>query len=66
MTASAKLRSKQHALDSLAKLMGLYGKKPFVTLDHDEKRDANERKRRRRGDREEYRPSDAMPGFPLS
>jgi hypothetical protein len=40
LTASVKLHSKQHALDSLAKLMGLYGKKPFVTLDH-QKRDGN-------------------------
>ena len=38
--ASVKLHSKQHALDSLARLMGLYGKKPSVTIDH-EKRDAN-------------------------
>jgi phage terminase small subunit len=40
--ASIKLHSKQRALDSLAKLMGLFGKTPFVTIDHEkEKRDAN-------------------------
>ena len=38
--ASVKLHSKQHALDSLAKLMGLYGKKPFVTIDHERERRA--------------------------
>lgn len=40
--ATIKLHSKQQALDSLAKMMGLYGKKPFVTIDHEaERRDAN-------------------------
>ena len=37
-----KLHDKQRALDSLARLMGLYGKKSFVTIDHArERRDAN-------------------------
>jgi hypothetical protein len=37
-----KLHDKQRALDSLARLMGLYGKKSFVTIDHERpKRDAN-------------------------
>jgi phage terminase small subunit len=42
MNARVKLHDKQRALDSLARLMGLYGKKSFVTIDHEkEKRDAN-------------------------
>ena len=46
--ASVKLHSKQHALDSLAKLLGLYGKKPFVTIDYEEeKRAANAELRER-------------------
>jgi phage terminase small subunit len=40
--ASIKLQDKQRALDSLARLMGLFGKKNFVTIDHvRERRDAN-------------------------
>ena len=40
--ARVKLHDKQRALDSLARLMGLYGKKQFVTIDHaKERRDAN-------------------------
>jgi phage terminase small subunit len=40
--ARVKLHDKQRALDSLARLMGLYGKKNFVTIDHArERRDAN-------------------------
>ena len=40
--ARVKLHDKQRALDSLARLMGLYGKKSFVTIDHArERRDAN-------------------------
>jgi phage terminase small subunit len=40
--ARVKLHDKQRALDSLARLMGLYGKKSFVTIDHaKEQRDAN-------------------------
>jgi hypothetical protein len=43
LKATVKLHSKQHALDSLAKLLGLFGKKPFVTIEHEkEKRDANQ------------------------
>jgi phage terminase small subunit len=42
LKARVKLHDKQRALDSLARLMGLYGKKPFVTIDHaKERRDAN-------------------------
>jgi phage terminase small subunit len=42
MKARVKLHDKQRALDSLARLMGLYGKKNFVTIDHArERRDAN-------------------------
>jgi len=42
LNATVKLHSKQHALDGLAKMMGLYGKKPFVTIDHrKEKRNPN-------------------------
>jgi phage terminase small subunit len=53
--ASIKLHSKQAALDSLAKLMGLYGKKSFVTIDHEqERRDLRERLMRiMRGDEED-------------
>jgi phage terminase small subunit len=40
--ARVKLHDKQRALDSLARMMGLYGKKSFVTIDHEqERRDAN-------------------------
>lgn len=40
--ARVKLHDKQRALDSLARLMGLYGKKPYLTIDHEApKRDAN-------------------------
>jgi phage terminase small subunit len=43
LKATIKLHSKQRALDSLARLLGLYGKKPFVTVDHAaDTRDANE------------------------
>jgi phage terminase small subunit len=43
-----KLHDKQRALDGLARLMGLYGKKPFVTIDHEkERRDANAELRER-------------------
>jgi phage terminase small subunit len=46
--ARVKLHDKQRALDSLARLMGLYGKKPFVTIDHEkERRDANAELRER-------------------
>lgn len=46
--ARVKLHDKQRALDSLARLMGLYGKKPFVTIDHaKERRDANAELRER-------------------
>jgi len=42
VSARVKLHDKQRALDSLARLMGLYGKKSFVTIDHERpKRDAN-------------------------
>jgi phage terminase small subunit len=41
--ARVKLHDKQRALDSLARLLGLYRKNPFVTIDHaPKKRDANE------------------------
>lgn len=40
--ARVKLHDKQRALDSLARLMGLYGKKPYLTIDHErQRRDAN-------------------------
>jgi phage terminase small subunit len=41
LKATIKLHSKQRALDSLARLLGLYRKSQFVTIDH-AKRDANE------------------------
>jgi phage terminase small subunit len=42
VNARVKLHDKQRALDSLARLMGLYGKKSYLTIDHDRpKRDAN-------------------------
>jgi hypothetical protein len=34
--ATVTLHSKQRALDSLARMMGLHGKKPFVTIDHEQ------------------------------
>ncbi|HEX3971322.1 MAG TPA: terminase small subunit [Stellaceae bacterium] len=43
VNARLKLHDKLRALDRLARLMGLYGKKSFVTIDHEqERRDANE------------------------
>jgi phage terminase small subunit len=43
LKATIKLHSKQRALDSLARLLGLYRKSQFVTIDHaPKKRDANE------------------------
>lgn len=43
-----KLHSKLRALDSLAKMMGLFGKKPVITIDHQkERRDANAELRER-------------------
>ena len=43
LKATIKLHSKQQALDSLARLLGLYRKNQFVTIDHaPKKRDANE------------------------
>ena len=43
LKATIKLHSKQRALDSLARLLGLYSKKQFVTIDHaPEKRSAND------------------------
>jgi phage terminase small subunit len=42
VNARLKLHDKLRALDSLARLMGLYGKKSFVTIDHEqERREAN-------------------------
>ena len=42
LTARVKLHDKQRALDALARMMGLFGKRNFVTIDHaPEKRDAN-------------------------
>jgi phage terminase small subunit len=42
LKATIKLHSKQQALDSLARLLGLYRRSRFVTIDHAPKRDANE------------------------
>jgi hypothetical protein len=44
----AELHSKQRALDSLARLLGLYGKKPFVAIDQAKEREDANRERRER------------------